>query len=189
MTYDIFRLGLVMLSCRFLNYSASHHHSEDNKAKFIGGRYRRMGFQALAERKHDKRLKESSKRRNDSDEEDVLDAILFLKGTQQWDGPDEYMCVGFIAASLLFPTSLPWSQSADLDGNIYMDQMKNFLETFLALKLRRIDIRIDLAVDSPSDQRAAVDCMLTGLDNQTPDEPDKDIDWSTFDRLFENLIV
>jgi hypothetical protein len=70
-----------------------------------------------------------------------------------------------------------------------LDEKKDFLETLLILKLRLIGIQIDYTSSSTPNLRQAMDSFITAVDNSTLGEIGKDIDWSTFNTLFDTFIV
>jgi hypothetical protein len=160
---------------------------ENEMSRIIQRRYRRMVFQALAKKSCKVESNNSTRDRSDSDDEDLSTALSILQYLQQWEGPDP--CIGFFPAPLPNPSNLPSSLSTNLDGKITLDEMKDFLKTLLVLKLRGIDIRIDCTSSFAPDLRQAVDSIIVSLDNSILGKSGKDINWSTFDTLFDTLIV
>ena len=183
LTFDVFRLGLIILSGKYSEHRAYIDYGKRKDARFVSCQYRRMMFQALAKTMSETKSSKLSEERTDSDDEDLLDALRFLDGTQQWDGPDE--CVGYDAAPFPTPTSLPSSSSTNLDGHIDWDEMKDFLKALLELKIRGIDI----VVDRTPDLRQAVDSIIAAIENSMPGKAGNDVNWSTFDTIFDILIV
>ncbi|KAF2674055.1 hypothetical protein BT63DRAFT_1172 [Microthyrium microscopicum] len=185
LTYDVFRLGLVMLSGKYIAYGDDIPHGNE-KVRFISREYQRMLFQALVQTSCKARSSISTKDRSDSDDKDVRSALKFLENAQQWDGPNP--CIGFLPAPLPTPSSLPSSLSTNLHGTISSVEMKDLLETLLILKLRVIGIRIDYTSSSTPDLRQVVESIISAIDNSTLGEIGKDIDWPTFSNLFDTFI-
>jgi hypothetical protein len=187
LTYDVFRLALVMLSGEYIERDDDGGLPRNEKARFISHEYQRMLFQALAQTSCKASLSISTKDRSDSDDKDLTSALKFLENSQQWDGPDS--CIGFLPPPLPTPSSLPSSLSTNLHGTISSDEMKDLLKTLLVLKLRVIGIRNDYTSSSTLDLRQIVESIITAVDNSILGKIGKDIDWSTFNNLFNTFIV